>query len=237
MALYGCQTVTVIDEPPSHPTASSSQQSSADTSVGRLTTSASPASQPSSSPKALRIAVPFLVQAPFANWDPLHEEACEEASLIMVQRFLAKQKSVTPEEAETEIQALVAWMTAQGYGYDVTATELLEVARQYYGLDGRVETDVTENRIKELLRQGYPVILPIAGRLLGNPYFSGEGPLFHVLVIVGYDGYEAITHDPGTRRGEHYRYDFDVLLHAAHDWTGVKEKIASGPKRMLVLWK
>ena len=34
------------------------------------------------------IKVPFGVQAPNANWDALHEEACEEASLIMMAHFL-----------------------------------------------------------------------------------------------------------------------------------------------------
>jgi hypothetical protein len=27
--------------------------------------------------------VPFVSQAPFANWDQLHDEACEEASVII----------------------------------------------------------------------------------------------------------------------------------------------------------
>ncbi len=178
-----------------------------------------------------------MTQSPFANWDAVHEETCEEASLIMVQRFLEKKKTISSQEAEDELRALVAWMTDHGYGADVNTSQLLNVARSYYHLDGRVETEVTEAHIKELLSQGYPIILPVAGRLIGNPYFSGEGPFYHMLVIVGYDGNTAITHDPGTKRGQNYRYDFSVLLNATHDWTGVKEEIQTGEKKMVVLWK
>ena len=48
--------------------------------------------------------------------------------------------------------------------------------------------------------RGVPVLLPAAGRLLRNPYFSGQGPLYHMLVVKGYtrDG-KIITDDPGTR--------------------------------------
>ena len=155
----------------------------------------------------------------------------------MVQRFWEGKKTISSQEAEDELQRLVAWMTAQGYGYDVTMTQMLDVAKRFYGLNGTVETEVTAERIRELLREGRPIVLPVAGREIGNPYFSGEGPYYHVLVIVGYDGDELITHDPGTKRGEYYRYDTDVLLAANHDWTGVKEETNTGPKTMLVLWK
>lgn len=183
--------------------------------------------------------VPFSPQAPFAEWDPLHEEACEEMSLILVMHYLRGERSISREQAEQELQELVAWETEQGYGYDVTVEELAEIARKRYGLYAETSDDVTEKTIKRSLAAGRPLIIPAAGRMLGNPYFSGEGPWYHMLVITGYReglfGTTFITNDVGTRRGEKYEYDADVLLNAIHDWTGVKEETAQGKKTMLTV--
>ncbi|MFA6039083.1 MAG: C39 family peptidase [Candidatus Peribacteraceae bacterium] len=185
--------------------------------------------------KSLRIAVPFSPQAPFANWDPLHEEACEEMSLIMVTRYW-QNEPLTRQQAEESLQALIAWETDHGYKEDTTAEETAQIVRDYFGMAATVRTDVTAETIKEELRNGRPVIIPAAGRDLGNPFFSGEGPWFHMLVIIGYteDG-AFITHDPGTKRGENYLYDEETLLSAIHDWTGAKESIREGRKAMVVI--
>src|SRR4030042_1452580 len=44
--------------------------------------------------------------APQGGWDVRHEEACEEASLIMIHAYLAK-KELTRDKAEKEIQAMI----------------------------------------------------------------------------------------------------------------------------------
>ena len=43
-------------------------------------------------PSKVSIEVPFTSQAPFANWDEYHEEACEEASIIMVKYFYSPKR-------------------------------------------------------------------------------------------------------------------------------------------------
>jgi len=68
-----------------------------------------------------------------------------------------------------------------------------------------------------------------------NPYFSGEGPWYHMLVLTGYGWWDFITNDPGTRRGAGYEYRFSTLLNAIHDWTGIKEEIRKGRSAVLVL--
>lgn len=190
-------------------------------------------------PSTFKIKVPFSPQAPHANWDDPYQEACEEASLLMVHWYLQGDTDdvIPPDDADRDLLALVRWETNHGYGEDVTMDQLAEIARQYYGYTPVVEDTVTVTHIKELLVTGYPVIVPIAGRDLGNPYFSGEGPWYHMLVITGYDRNEFITNEPGTRRGEGYKYAYDVLIAAIHDWTGVKEEIRSGEKRMMILKK
>jgi hypothetical protein len=185
-------------------------------------------------PESLLIQVPFAPQAPFAVWDPLHEEACEEMALIMVRHFLHG-SSLSLQEAETEVQALVAWETENGYGYDVSAKELGDIASAFYGLRYRVLTNVTADTLRAELAAGNPVLIPAAGQTLGNPYFSGAGPLYHMLVVTGYTKDGFITNDPGTKRGEKYFYSEKILVNAIHDWTGVKEEILQGAKTALVV--
>lgn len=157
-------------------------------------------------------------------------------SLIMVHHFLAG-TDLTREQAEQEILDLVQWETEHGYGMDVTVAELGEIAEQYYGHKPRIIENPTTDDLKRLLAGGQPVIVPAAGRMLGNPYFSGDGPWYHMLILKGYGWRNFITNDPGTRRGEGYEYKFSTLHTAIHDWTGVREEIQKGRSAVLVLEK
>ncbi|KKR45570.1 MAG: hypothetical protein UT82_C0026G0013, partial [Parcubacteria group bacterium GW2011_GWB1_40_14] len=92
----------------------------------------------------------------------------------------------------------------------------------------------TVDTIKRELAAGNPIIVPAAGRELGNPYFTSPGPLYHMLVIRGYTSDDKfITNDPGTRRGEEYTYKFDILMNAIHDWNG--GDVINGKKVIIVL--
>ena len=138
---------------------------------------------------------------------------------------------------EEEIQKLVAWETGNGYKWDVTIGELLTIAEKNYQLHGRIIENVTAEDIRKELSNGHPVIAPTAGQLLGNPYFSGDGPPYHMIVIIGFDAKGFITNDVGTKRGKDYRYDEATLMNAIHDWNGSVETITSGAKRVLVIAK
>ncbi|MEK7583915.1 MAG: C39 family peptidase [Patescibacteria group bacterium] len=184
---------------------------------------------------ALNLAVPFQPQAPHANWDLPYQEACEEASVIMVDHYLRGDDSLTADEMDDLILELVVWETEHGYPIDVSVEELVRIVQEKYGWRALVLETLTESAIREQLNLGRPVIVPAAGRELHNPYFRQPGPLYHMLVIKGYttDGH-FITNDPGTRRGADYVYDPAVLLAAAHDWTG---EVADGPALGLVMYK
>ncbi len=155
--------------------------------------------------------------------------------MLLVQSYFQGQAAVTPEETEDRIHLLVAWEQSQGYGDDVSIAQMKVIAEEYLGLKARVLTDVTPVDLERELAAGHPIVAPFAGRDLHNPYFSGEGPWYHVLVVIGYDGEHFITNDVGTRRGKHYVYDRDVLYSALHDWNGVKEKTNEGRKNVLVI--
>lgn len=187
-------------------------------------------------PVSVEIPVPFTPQAPFADWSATFNEACEEASLIMVEYFL-RDKALTQNLANAEIIALVDWETQNGYAVDVSTDELATIARTHFGRKAVTYKDeeVTIENIQRLLAGGHPVIIPAAGKELGNPYFRGDGPPYHMLVITGYDKEGFIVHDPGTRRGENFRYSFDTVINSIHDWTGSKDTVPSGPKAIVVI--
>ena len=167
----------------------------------------------------VNLRVPFTPQAPYAVWDDLLNEACEEASMIMVDAYF-KGKSLNAHLMEQGILSLVKWQTERGYTVDVTAAETVKILRDHFQLPARLLTSPTAAVIRSELDAGRLVIVPAAGRRLGNPYYRRPGPLYHMLVIRGYDPRrgECITNDPGTKRGDGYRYREDVLLAANHDW-------------------
>jgi hypothetical protein len=184
-------------------------------------------------PDKYSIKVPFTTQAPLVNWDSAHEEACEEASLIMVHHYIDKTTIISKESAETEIQNLLTYEAENNFAVDVTVKELNQIAKGYYSLNsGRVVTDATIDKIKTEIAANRPVIIPAAGKMLGNPNFQNGGPNYHMLVVVGYEGNEFIMNDPGTRKGENYRYKQDILFAAIHDWN--KDDINIGAKNFLV---
>ncbi|MBI5754394.1 hypothetical protein HZA40_04595 [Candidatus Peregrinibacteria bacterium] len=90
---------------------------------------------------------------------------------------------------------------------------------------------------KKILADGHPIIFPAAGRLLDNPHYTAPGPQYHMLVLIGYDENDFITNDPGTRYGQNYKYPYNIIINAIHDWHGNKENTTGGRKAMLVLTK
>jgi len=79
---------------------------------------------------------------------------------------------------------------------------------------------------------------------LGNPYFRTPGPIYHMLVVKGYDEDEFITNDVGTKRGDGFRYKYDRLISAIHDWDHqsaeggmTDEEIARGRRVLIVIEK
>lgn len=195
-----------------------------------------PEDPPASLPGSVRLTMPFASQAPTGNWDPPYDEACEEASLIIVHHYLES----TPLDAsimDRDIHAMVAHEASVGLPIDIDMFQLADVAEDLYGYETTVleGADVSIERIEQELARGTPVIVPLAGQDIGNPYYSGDGPPYHVLVIVGYDARNFITHDVGTKRGEHYVYRKEVIMDAIHDWNGSVDTIRSGPRRLLIV--
>ncbi len=179
--------------------------------------------------------IPFTPQAPFANWDLPYQEACEEASMVMVAEYFKGNKVIRlePTYADQEILKLVDWQKQhRGFYEDTTAAEVVSILKDYYKLSSQV-VPYDPTVIKQEILAGRPVILPAAGRLLGNPYFRQPGPLYHMLVIKGYEENEFITNDPGTKRGLNFRYPTINFDRAVHDWNN--GEVEKGEQVMIII--
>jgi len=188
-------------------------------------------------PSSVNLAVPFLSQAPKQNWDMPYQEACEEASMIMVDAFeRGRTVKYQPDEGDQAILSLVSFETdTLRFGPDLTASQTVQTFEGYFkNRSGIVKANPTVDDVKRALANGYPVILPFYGKVLGNPNFRNGGPEYHMLVVKGYlaDG-RWITNDPGTRLGADYLYAQDVMMNAIRDWNG--GDVPNGGRVMIVM--
>lgn len=189
-------------------------------------------------PTQFNLAIPFTSQAPHADWSLPYQEACEEASAYMVAGYYSGMPSgqIDASVADAEILEIVQFeKDFLGFYLDTTALETVNFIDAFYQYGAQVVVDPTVEQIKAEIAAGRPVILPAAGKLLGNPFFSGDGPLYHMVVIKGYTENAFIVNDPGTYRGENFVYDIDVLMNAIGDWNngdpanGAKTVIFTAP--------
>lgn len=186
-------------------------------------------------PSKVNLKISFQSQAPFADWAEPYQDACEEASIIMVDHYL-RGAGLSKQEMKDEIDQMIAWETQKwGYQKELTIEEIKIVAAAFYKYKIEIIPDLTIKKIKTQLSLGHPVVVPAAGRELGNPFYTSPGPIYHMLVIKGYDANgNFITNDPGTKNGADYAYNESVLMPAIHDWDGIN---AAGPRIGLIMYK
>jgi hypothetical protein len=192
-------------------------------------------------PASVLLSVPFTPQAPFAVWDNFHEEACEEAAMLMAMHYVHGEGAglLNPTAVDAELHAEVDWETQAGMPQDLTAAQAVQVFKGYYGYSGvSLSTGVSVESIKAQLAKGFLVILPEAGRELHNPDYTAPGPWYHFILIKGYDAKgNFITNDAGIRQGNGWVFPQSVLISANHDWAGQDPLIDQGRRVMIIVQK
>ncbi len=186
-------------------------------------------------PAEVNLDVPFASQAPHQNWDMPYQEACEEASAIMVDAYYRGLGGIMPiNEVDRMIKALVVVQERLfGTYLDTSAVDTVTFIKDYFKYDDvRVLPLRSVDDIKRAVANGYPVIIPADGKTLPNPNFRNGGPLYHMFVVKGYTKDRFITNDPGTRKGKDFTYTYDAIMNSAHDWAGTA---ATGPAVMIVI--
>jgi hypothetical protein len=198
--------------------------------------SLAPPAGPTNLPERANLDVPMVYQAPFNVWDTEHDDACEEASALMISNYWEGKRSLTRQEMEDQILALIDYqMDAFGFFKDTNAAQTVQFMKDYLGLERVAVLPV--NSIDDIRRQiaaGRPVILPADGKALKNPNFRNGGPPYHMLVVKGYTEDNIISNDPGTRRGANWLYTNEIIMDAVHDWNGGDVK--NGQPVMIVAW-
>jgi len=202
-----------------------------------------PATSTPASPLFILENAPFTSQAPFGNWaDPIEQNGCEEASALMAISW-ARGQTFTKDEALKQIIASSDY-TLKKYGayLDVSAQDTVNwIIKDFFNYpNAEFRKDIKIADIISELKKGNVVITPMNGQILPNPNYTAPGPGEHMLLIRGYDEAknQFITNDPGTRKGELFRYDIPTFYAAIRDYpSGFKEPNSGRNKNMIVVWK
>lgn len=192
-------------------------------------------------PKEFLLKVPFTSQAPEKNWEQPWQDACEEAALLMLDAYY-KNYNLSPLFSRDEILKIVKWEEEQEWGTSIEIEKIKKLAEEYFGLNKKnneesrkfiILENPTVEDIKKSLVAGNPVLVVADGKVLPNSHFRNGGPVYHALIIKGYTETEFITNDPGTQFGESFKYKYNDLLKAVHDWN--KGKVKEGKKVILFI--
>ena len=186
-------------------------------------------------PARINLDVPFTSQAPEKDWGQPWQDACEEAALLMLDGYY-KKYNLSPLFAKDEIIKMVEWEEKQGWGRSIEM-EKVRLTLEHFSTIAlehiRIVENPTVDGIKKSVASGNPVLVLADGKALPNPHYRNGGPVYHALIIRGYDEDEFITNDPGTQFGKGFKFKYDVLMNAIHEWNGGDVK--NGRKVILVI--
>jgi hypothetical protein len=173
----------------------------------------------------------FYPQAPLGNWTAPWNEACEEASVLLVANYYYSY-NWTKEQFSDQILKLIDWEKQNlGVYIDTSTAQNAEILTNYLHLKTVIHENPSLMDIKKILAGGHMIVASFSGKELGNPNYINGGPVYHVIVLKGYlaNG-NIITHDVATYKGANYLYEWNTLYNAMHD---LASPIESGPKKII----
>ncbi|OIO19144.1 MAG: hypothetical protein CO029_04390 [Candidatus Magasanikbacteria bacterium CG_4_9_14_0_2_um_filter_41_10] len=176
------------------------------------------------------LSVPFTSQAPDGIWIQPWLDACEETSVLMVHRYYIGtdiQNSTDAKKGILEMFDMKHVLFEESL--DESIRTMTDVINNFLPWSAHVVEYPTLDAIKAEIDAGRPVIIPAYASALHNEYFRGFFP-YHMFVISGYDDRDQtfIAEDPGSHYGHAYRYKYDTVLSAMHDF--LPNNIQNGSK-------
>lgn len=186
----------------------------------------------------INLQVPFTSEIPSGQWVGPWKNACEEASIVMVEKFY---EGATTLSKATAIKNMNRLFTIEnkifGSNADTDAARTNKLINEYTSFSSEIKDAPTLYDIKQELSAGRPVIAPLFGINLNNPAirFRVGGTYYHMMVLVGFNDAEGefIVNDPGDHMGGlDFRYKYATILDAIRDYN-FKEKKANGPARVI----
>jgi len=174
---------------------------------------------PLSTPNEILLDVPYVCQNPFRNEEgwKWHDNSCEEAAALQAVLYL-RSETITPQEAHEQFLHMITWQEQPehfGEHKDLYDEELRIFIRDYFSLADEAVIWIPELTLpltKRILSAGYPIVVPVTGKDIKNPFYHYQG--YHMLTAIGYREDTIITNDNGTKRGEKYPYNADIFFTA-----------------------
>jgi|GEM_PF-1207018 len=215
-------------------------------SIKETMTDGNPDTNPDTNPEPTEIRdtfydVPFTTQSPLGAWgDPRQQDGCEEAVSLMAIKWVWGE-NLALEEAEKEILSISEYeKSVYGIYRDTGAEDTMNwIIKDYFQYQNvELQRNITVDDVKLELSKGNLVILPVNGRVLENQYFLKPAPLYHMILVVGYNiqnqAFQA--HDPGTQYGKNFVYSESNLEKALQDYySGYHESITNTEQNMIIV--
>lgn len=163
-------------------------------------------------PQSVILNVPYVMQAPFGNWNDRRQQyGCEEAAIVMAMAWVrsatnSPTDTIFKEEALRDIINMSEYeRVIYGFYEDTNAQDTARLIKEVYQHQNvEVKENISSESIKQELANNRVVIFPLNTRLTGMSVYN-NGPIRHTIVAVGYDDKndEIIVHDPIFRNGEY----------------------------------
>jgi len=181
-------------------------------------------------PTKLILDVPYINEAPDGNFSGNWKNACEEASMTMVENYYLGNKFVSIKEAMDAMQKLFNYQDRlYGSNADSDAQRTTEIINNNLNYTATIIENPSIEQIRKQIQKKQPVISLHYGFDLHNPNipFAVYGSYYHVVVVVGYDdtAKEFVVHDDGDQKyGANHRYGYDLFINSLHDFNYVTRK-------------
>ena len=187
--------------------------------------------------------VAYASEAPEGKWVEPWVNACEEATILMVDMYYKGAKSVSIPEAKNYLQFLFDREDEMfGTNKNADSSQIMALITRHADFRGRVVDNPSLEDLKNEIRAGRPIISLHRGFDLKNPNikFSPIKSSYHTIVIVGFDDDRQmfIAHDPGDEReGEYYEYSYDTIMNSMHDYDSERDKADGVPRAIFTSLK
>ncbi|MES2059896.1 MAG: C39 family peptidase [Patescibacteria group bacterium] len=179
------------------------------------------------------LAVPYISEAPEGIWKQPWANACEEASVMMVDEFYKGSKSVSVAHAKEYMLNLFAEEEVRyESSRNADGLQIADMSRRFASFNAELKENPTMDEIKAEIKAGRPVITLHRGFDLHNPNieFSPTLSSYHTIVVVGFDDDKKvfITNDPGDEKaGANHEYGYDLFMNSLHDYNAA-DNLADG---------
>lgn len=178
-------------------------------------------------PTAAPLTVPYVSQVPDGQWVLPWSQACEEASIAMVEGFYHGKTKLDVADTKARMQQFITWENETfKLNEDTDAEQTKELIASQSGFSARVVRDPSLEGIKNELAAKRPVIALI--NMYKFYHEPSQGDSYHVLVITGFDEEkkEFIVNDPARER---QRYSYSDMMSALHDFNATSHEADAAP--------